>query len=274
MVWICIIIGVVVCLYLMAIMPRMLKRPDVTPLFGQLYAHRGLHNNASHAPENSMAAFAKAVECGYGIELDVQLTKDQIPVVFHDFTLQRVCNQPGKVYDYTYEELQKFTLFESEERIPKFSDFLKLVDGRVPLIIEYKIEWADPKVCELVDEMLKVYKGAYCVESFNPCALLWYRKHRPEVIRGQLSTNYAKDGAQKGKPLYFALRHLLFNFATKPDFIAYDHRFMNNLSFRLATRLWGALPVAWTIKSEADLAKARGAYRLFIFDSFVPVEKD
>ena len=72
-------------------MPRMMGRPDYAPLMGHYYAHRGLHDNETDAPENSMAAFRKAVDTGYGIELDVQLTKDRIPVVFHDESLKRVC---------------------------------------------------------------------------------------------------------------------------------------------------------------------------------------
>ena len=78
-----IILAVLLAVYLLAIMPRITKRPDTSPLFGTYYAHRGLHDNSSNAPENSMAAFRKAVNAGYGIELDVQLTKDRIPVVFH-----------------------------------------------------------------------------------------------------------------------------------------------------------------------------------------------
>ena len=140
-------------LYLLAIMPRMVHKPDKQPLLGVLYAHRGLHDNGSDAPENSMRAFEKAVKAGYGIELDVQLSRDRIPVVFHDFTLERVCGVKGKVYDYTYEELQRFRLYQSEERIPRFEDFLKMVDGRVPLIMEYKVEWTDAAVCLPADRL-------------------------------------------------------------------------------------------------------------------------
>ncbi len=268
------IVAVLVVLYLAAIMPRMVGRPDRTPFFGQFYAHRGLHDNAGQAPENSMAAFRRAVEAGYGIELDVQLTKDKVPVVFHDFTLKRVCGQSGKVYEYTFEELQAFHLCESEERIPQFADVLAMVDGRVPLIIEYKIEATDPEVCAVADVLLRAYRGAYCIESFNPFGVVWYKKNRPEVMRGQLSANYMKDADKKGKPLFVALKYLLSNFLAKPDFIAYDHRECGNVSFQLTTKLWGALAVAWTIKSEADLARARKHYQLFIFDSFVPAEKE
>ena len=85
-----IILGVVIVAYLIAIMPRMTGRPDYTPLMDHYYAHRGLHDNKTDAPENSMKAFRKAVDAGYGIELDVQLTKDRIPVVFHDESLNRL----------------------------------------------------------------------------------------------------------------------------------------------------------------------------------------
>ena len=117
-------------LYLLMIMPRVSGKPDMTPFKKWLYAHRGLHDNASEAPENSLKAFSRAVEAGYGIELDVQMTKDRVPVVFHDFTLERVCGRKGKVSDYTYQELQKFRLCASDERIPKFEDVLRLVDAR------------------------------------------------------------------------------------------------------------------------------------------------
>ena len=118
-------------LYLLAIMPRILRRPD-TSLFKKVYfAHRGLHDNEGEAPENSMAAFQKAVEAGLGMELDVQVTKDGIPVVFHDFKLERICGVEGKVVEHTYEELQAYTLCQSKERIPRLSDLLQMVDGQI-----------------------------------------------------------------------------------------------------------------------------------------------
>ena len=86
----CIILVIISLLYLIMIMPRMIRRPSRKPYLGVYYAHRGLHNNASEAPENSMAAFKKAVDAGYGIECDIQLSKDGVPVIFHDFTLARI----------------------------------------------------------------------------------------------------------------------------------------------------------------------------------------
>ena len=146
-----IVVVVLAVLYLLMIMPRMMHKPDRTPYLRVLYAHRGLHDNETQAPENSLAAFQKAVDAGYGIELDVQLSKDKIPVVFHDFTLKRICGVEGKVTDYTYEELQKFRLAQSNQTIPEFSEVLRLVDGKVPLIVELKIEGLNTEVCPLAD---------------------------------------------------------------------------------------------------------------------------
>lgn len=263
---------VLVILYLAAIVPRMLGRPDYAPLMGWHYAHRGLHDNEGDAPENSMAAFQKAVEAGYGIELDVQLSKDRIPVVFHDETLERVCGVKGNVRDYTYEELQQFTLCKSQERIPKLADFLKLVDGRVPLIIEIKIHENAATVCSIADALIREYKGVYCIESFHPLAVRWYRKHRPQVIRGQLSSDFNEPGKRESIAMGM-VHYLLFNFLCKPDFIAYDHHHKKNISRTLCQRLYGALSVAWTIRSQQELEESRDAYSLFIFEGFIPANK-
>lgn len=263
--------GVLICcvlLYLFLIMPRIWGRPDTAPFEGWLYAHRGLHDNQGPAPENSLAAFAKAIQSGFGMELDVQLTKDRVPVVFHDFKLERICGVPGKVSDYTWEQLKQFSLCGSAERIPRLAEVLELVGGRVPMIIEYKSDNLDISVCSVADELLQAYEGPYCIESFNPLVLAWYRKHRREVLRGQLSEKLFSEGEKT--PLYFLLENLLFNFYARPDFIAYNHRHYNNLSRTLATKLYGNISVAFTIKSEEELAGAAGHFDWFIFDSFVP----
>ena len=116
-------LAALVLLYLLMIMPRMLGRPDTAPFMKWLYAHRGLHDNSSDAPENSMRAFKKAVDAGFGIEMDVQLSKDGVPVVFHDYTLKRICGEEGKVEQYTFEELQQFPLCGTDQRIPSLKMF-------------------------------------------------------------------------------------------------------------------------------------------------------
>lgn len=158
-------------LYLFLIAPRMLKRADRTPFMGYHYAHRGLFDNTSDAPENSLLAFQKAVDAGYGMELDVQLSRDNQLVIFHDASLKRMCGVAGNVWEYTLEELQQMKLADSDQTIPTFQEFLKVVDGKVPFILEYKLDRPQTKVCELANEVLKDYKGVYCVESFHPLAV-------------------------------------------------------------------------------------------------------
>lgn len=264
--------AVLAVLYLLAIKPRLSKKREWIPFKEVYYAHRGLHDNQSQAPENSMEAFRKAVKAGYGIELDVQLTKDGIPVVFHDFTLERACKDSKKVYEYTYEELQQFSLFESREKIPRLEEVLKEVNGRVPLIVEIKLEWMDLTVCAAADRLLKEYKGLYCVESFNPLVLAWYRRYRNDVLRGQLADGFLKSGEYKGM-MYFCLQNLLMNWMTRPDFIAYNHKYPGNLSRKLCKKLYGGLAAAWTIKSREELDAARENFDIFIFDSFIPRRK-
>lgn len=258
-----------VCLfYLLMIMPRILHKPDMEPFVGRLYAHRGLHDNASDAPENSLRAFEKAAVSGFGIELDVQMTKDGIPVVFHDFTLKRICGAEGKVCDHTLEELRQFPLCGTDQRIPTFGEALKLIDGRVPLIVELKIERMDTAVCGAADRLLSGYRGLYCIESFHPLALLWYRRNRPEIVRGQLSDAFYKEGYRG--TVYFTLQNLLFNWLGKPDFVAYHHIYPNILSRRICRGIYGNTAAAWTIKSEKELQAARDYFDMYIFDSFLP----
>ena len=246
----------------------MIHRAERTPFVQQkFFAHRGLFDNESEAPENSIKAFQKAVEAGYGIEMDVQLTKDDQLVVFHDASLKRMCDMEGKVWEYTMEELQSFRLKNSGETIPAFSDVLKLVDGKVPLIVEYKMDRPLTKVCALGDALLQNYPGIYCVESFHPYALMWYKKHRPQVLRGQLSGNLAKETKNpRLKMVYTLVTYLLTNVLTRPDFIAYDQTYVNNISRKVCKWL-GALSVTYTVKSVKRYEEIKNEFDVFIFDS-------
>ena len=258
---------VAVLIYLWLIMPRLLPG-RMKDFKGWYYAHRGLHDNRSEAPENSVKAMELAVEHGYGIELDVQLTKDEKVVVFHDNTLKRVCGLNAKVNSMTYEELKQLRLLNSEEQIPLFSEILKIVDGKVPLIVEIKMVDSKTRICELANKELEGYQGLYCMESFHPFAVQWYRKNRPDVVRGQLSANFRKEG-QKERVQEWLVHQLLINVLGRPDFVAYSHKSAGNLGRRL-TRLFGAVAVAWTIRSQEELDRNRENFDLFIFEGFCP----
>jgi hypothetical protein len=123
--------------------------------------------------------------------------------------------------------------------------------------------------------MLRRYKGAYVIESFNPLVLGWYRLHRPYICRGQLSDGFLHDPKYqtwKKAPVMFPFQFLLANFLSKPDFIAYNHLYKNNISRRLCRNLYRAKAAAWTIKSRKELAEAEQGFDVFIFDSFLPRE--
>ena len=263
-------VAVIAVLYVLAIMPHMRNRPNLTPFKGRYYAHRGLHNNKTEAPENTLAAFRKAVEAGYGIEMDIQLTKDKVPVVIHDYTLKRVCKKDVRVDSLTLKELRQYTVCKSKEKIPTLAEVLKLVDGRVPLIVEFKVEATDLSLCEVAPPMLDQYKGVWCMESFNPLCVRWYKKNRPGVMRGQLSDHFVKSGEKGNRILFWLLKGLFFNFLTKPDFIAYNHHYPNTWSLVIDKVVYRIPTFAWTIRSQEELEAARKRFDFMIFDRFIP----
>ena len=108
------------------------------------------------------------------------------------------------------------------------------------------------------------------MESFHPFAVQWYKKNRPDVVRGQLSANFKKEG-QKESVQEWLVHSLLINVLGRPDFVAYSHKSANNLSRNL-TRLWGATAVAWTIRSQEELNRNKKNFDLFIFEGFIPKE--
>lgn len=263
----------VFCLYFYCIMPNLRRKQDVHTFLHCLFAHRGLFTPDQSIPENSIPAFARAIREGYGIELDIQLTKDEKVVVFHDHTLSRMCGIDLPVCEMTYCELQNICLGHTQERIPLFQDVLKLVNGQVPLLVEIKLPCLNTRTCELADKLLQNYRGNYCIESFNPLALRWYKKNRKQVVRGQLSANLTRPVAEGGYFLSFLVKYLLLNFLGRPDFIAYCYKDRHNVSFLLNKCLYHAPTFAWTVRSETAFEQNLPRFDSIIFDSFIPVHK-
>lgn len=238
--------------YLYLIAPRRNGKaaPKREP-FRVSYAHRGLHG--AGVPENSLMAFTAAAEKGYGIELDLQLSRDGKVMVFHDENLFRMTGRNQRLSELDAEELRALRLSETQERIPYFTEVLALVAGKVPLLIELKGTSAtDMRLCEKAEEVLRTYDGPWCVESFNPMQLRWWKKHRPDVVRGQLVTNLIKnkDGTSSKNPRDYLLTALLLNVCSRPDFIAADGR-MKNPSVTLCEKLFSADRFVWTPKGNA-----------------------
>ncbi len=256
--------------YTITSFPGFHKKDRRRPLLGHHYAHRGLYDPEARIPENSMAAFARAADAGYGIEMDVHLTADNRTVVFHDDLLLRMCGVNKELNGLTLKELEDLRLSGTDERIPGFKEVLDLVDGRVPLIIELKVDHGNYSLlCPLVWQILKDYKGVYCIESFHPGVLLWFRFNHPEVVRGQLSCNFFREKPHADAAL-FLMTHLMTNFLTAPDFIAYKYKDIDTPAFFLCRRLWKAMTVLWTIPDQKTLEDFRSRADLMIFEGFRP----
>lgn len=275
-----VIIGVFIAIILIAIvflyctMPNTSRKEEMAVFEKQYIAHRGLFDSKNGIPENSIPAFKRAVEQGYGIELDVQLTADHKLVVFHDESLRRMCRADRLLRNCTFAELQEYSLGVSKERIPLLEDVLKVVDGKVPLIVEVKSEGDWRATTKATAEMMDGYSGCYCMESFHPLAVEWFRKHRPHIVRGQLSTNYFLDEPGRRWSEKFILTNLLVNFKARPDFIAFNHIWSDSWAYALCRKLFHVENVAWTIRNQDELERAKRIFQVIIFDSFIPDKKN
>lgn len=266
--WIFVGIAVLLALWVCLVAPKRADKNRRAALKGYAYAHRGLYEADQSVPENSLEAFRRAVEAGYGIELDLQLSADGQVVVFHDDKLFRVCGVDQRVDAYRYEELREFKLFDSAEHIPLFSDVLQIVAAKVPLIVELKAggEWR--ALCEKACAMLAAYDGPYCVESFHPSLVRWFCANAPDVLRGQLSEAYRYSSRHVGGAAAFVMSRLLTNVWTRPHFIAYRIG-PKCLSARFAEAL-GAIKVCWTSREPREHAGLAAKNDMVIFEHYRP----
>ena len=261
------ILIIIIVVYISLIMPRTVDGADMDMLSCD-FAHRGLWNET--VPENSLAAFMLAAKSGYGIELDIQLSKDGRIVVFHDYNLKRMCGVNRSVSDMTLEELKECRLLGTNQQIPTLVEVLQLIDGKVPLLIELKGEDLDTTLCSKVAKLLDNYRGVFCVESFNPMILSWFKSYRPRYARGQLVTDCIKEKRKGNKILSFALSNMLLNFLSRPDFIAIHKKYQAKLSFKICTGLFKAKAFIWTVKTPREYVVAHRSGKYTIFEKINP----
>lgn len=270
MIWLFIALLVIAALFflwLFAISPSSDCKEKFAPFKGVEFAHRGLHGD--DVPENSPEAFRRAVDAGYGIELDVHITADGKLVVFHDNDTSRMCGEKLLIEKSRYDELSPLRLAGTDEHIPLFSEVLDIVDGKVPLLVEIKTVSTETAPCLPVSETMKEYHGQWCMESFNPFAVRWFSRNRPDICRGQLSSKIPVIGHGLGGRISgFLLSNLLTNFLARPDFIAYALNYRNNPSLTLCRKLLSAPVAVWTPRGDRErkLASDLGWYSAFIFE--------
>jgi glycerophosphoryl diester phosphodiesterase len=236
---------------------------DLSWLRATPVAHRGYHGTG--VPENSCAAFHAAIQNGYTIELDVHATKDDVLVVFHDDNLVRMTSYNKTLEDCTFGEIRDLVLDSTNQKIPALAEVLDSVNGRVGLLIEIKHHPRSGKVEELLCHQLDKYPGKFAVVSFDPRILGWFLINRPSYIRGQIS------GGLKGKKLpvlqRFILKNLVVALISRPDFIAYEYRYLNPW-IRFFAGIFRLPVLVWTVRDPETARHCRDAGHAIIFEGF------
>ena len=234
------------------------RRAELEALGEGAFAHRGLHGGA--VVENSPSAIQAAAAAGYGIEIDVRLSRDGIAMVFHDETVDRLTHETGPLAARTGDELQKLRLRTSPEPMPRLSEALRMVGGRVPLLIEVKTSGASAgPLCAAVREALDGYGGPVAVMSFNPEVGAWFARRAPGTLRGLVMSEEGKKGI-KG-----AIERRVSLWRSRADFLAYDVRDLPS-PFAAAARRRGHPVYTWTVRTADQQAAAQANADQMIFE--------
>jgi len=259
-------------LFLFLTEPRKSEKSQYSKFAGRNYTHRGLYTKDQTVPENSLKAFELSCEADYGIEFDVHLMRDGTLAICHDNDVFRVCGEHKMLSEMTFDELKKLRLFETDECIPTLSEMLEVVSGRVPLIVELKVDGNNyNELASAVWSVLKDYKGLYCIESFDPRAVAWFNRHQQNVYRGQLCSSYESLKRSAPKLGAFAVSHMLSNFLTRPHFIAHS-REKKSIPVRLC-ELMGARSFVWANDDESKTSEYQLNNDGVIFEFYKPGAK-
>jgi glycerophosphoryl diester phosphodiesterase len=243
-------------------------------LTAQPIAHRGLHDKARGIVENTLSAADAAIAKGFAIECDVQETSDGDAVVFHDFTLDRLTAEKGRVAERTAGELSAIRVAGSaEDRIPTLKAFLERIGGRVPLVVEIKSAFdGSTSLTRRTCEVLGGYAGPVCVKSFDPVPIAAVGTIAPNLLRGIVAESRYADGsyARLSAEQKHNLANLLHFEASQPQFLSWAVRDLPLAAPYLA-RLLGKIPVmTWTVRTPEERVRAEKHADQMVFEGFVP----
>lgn len=237
-------------------------------------AHRALHDRSKGRIENSPAAIKAAVEAGYAIEIDLQLSADGAPMVFHDEDLDRLTDETGPLKTRTAADLGRIRLKGSTDTIPTLAEVLNLIGGKVPLLIEIKDQTlimgpTDGRLEAATAAALKDYKGEVALMSFNPHSVAHMARLAPDLPRGITTSAYDPDDwAPLPKDVCDRLRPIPDYDATGSSFISHEGRDLARP--RVAElKSQGAAILCWTIRSPADEAKVRAIADNVTFEGYL-----
>ncbi len=234
---------------------------------GTPFAHRGLHDLDRGIVENTLPAFEAARDAGFGMELDIQFSRDMQVVVFHDDDLLRMAGDARKVRDVPLSELQALPLAgQSDAHIPTLEQVLEAVDGQVPLLIELKSGNRNRRLCEVLIQHMEGYRGEFLVESFNPLIVFWFRRHAPQIARGQLVDSLPSYRPVVNGVAGFFMAGLLANCLSRPDFVAYNVNAPRFFSPHFQRFMFRTPMAAWTVHDPAAAALIAKRHEISIFE--------
>jgi glycerophosphoryl diester phosphodiesterase len=238
-------------------------------------AHRGYHDAAAGRIENTLSAVRAAVERGFAIEVDLLNAKDEVPVVFHDDTLDRLTFETGRVDRFTAAELKEIPFRGTTDRIPTLADLLDAVAGRVGLVLELKSEFprqADDRLAARVAEVLAGYAGPVVLKSFDPEVVIACHRFMPDIPAGIVADRTDDPDWRRlfGPIERFALRHLLHGFRSRPNFVSYCVGDLPAPGPWVARRLLGLPVMSWTVRTPEQRAHALKWADQIVFEGFDP----
>lgn len=238
-------------------------------------AHRGLHDRNAGVLENTGPAFAAAVEAGYGIECDLQPASDGTPMVFHDRALKRLVDSDKLIDELSPAELAKLRYRGQDTPILTYANFLALVGGKVPLVVEVKSDFDAPKAgfLEAIAAATIAYKGPICLKSFDPAVMARCRALAPNIPRGIIATDYTVHNWWPNRidtARAISLTYLLESREAEPSFFSYHVRALPTPVTRFTREALGLPLFTWTVRSERERAIAAKWADAPVFEGYRP----
>lgn len=234
---------------------------DLSWLTERPIAHRGYHDLNHAVWENTLPAFARAAEKGFAIECDVHLSSDGVPMVLHDHDLHRLANTDGHVWQRTADELAALTIGTTQDHVPRLTEMLELVGGRVPLVIELKgTPGRDKGLVSAVAKALKSYRGKAAIMSFDHWLIRDFSRDAPGVPGG-LTAWGTRDQEIEA---HFSMLACGIQFVSY-SVTEFPNRFVSFVRERLDMPV-----VSWTVRNAEDMRKTYAHVDQMTFEGFDP----
>jgi glycerophosphoryl diester phosphodiesterase len=242
-------------------------------LIARPIAHRGLHDAARGLIENTAGAVRAAITANYGIEVDVQLSRDGEAMVHHDDVLGRLTEGEGRLDQFSAAELKRIAFRGSDERMMTLGELCELVAGRVTMLVELKSRFdGDGRLPERVASVLDGYRGPVAPMSFDPQQLTWLRQKSPRLIRGIVAAKYRPHPYWDLMPAWmrYGMGYLVTGFTAQPQFVAYGVADLPALAPLAARHIFGLPLLTWAVRTAAERQVAERWADQMIFEGFQP----